>query len=156
MEIAAFAAGCFWGVEETFRTLAGVKETTVGYMGGKTENPTYETVCSGTTGHAEALQIKFDPKEISYEKLLNIFWKSHNPTTYHQQGPDVGSQYRSVIFYYSPEQKKIAEESKAELEKAGRFMNPIVTEIVTAPTFWSAEEYHQKYLAKRGAASCHI
>lgn len=155
LETASFAAGCFWGVEETFRLTKGVKETAVGYCGGRSKNPTYEDVCSGTTGHAEAVQVKFDPAEISYEKLLKIFWENHNPTTWHQQGPDVGSQYRSVIFYHTPEQKVTAEKSKQELEKSGRLRKPIVTEVVPATEFYRAEEYHQKYHLKNGG-NCHI
>lgn len=156
LEKATFGAGCFWGVEETFRTTPGVKETAVGYEGGRTENPTYEDVCYLETGHAEVVQVEFDPSEVSYEQLLDIFWNNHNPTTLNQQGPDVGDQYRSVIFYHSPEQKEAAEKSKAELEKSGRFKKPIVTFIEPGSTFNKAEEYHQKYLMKRGAESCHI
>lgn len=155
-EIATFAAGCFWGVEETFRKTPGVKETMVGYIGGKRPNPSYEQVCSSATGHAEAVQVEFDPEEISYGKLLDIFWSCHNPTTPDRQGPDVGSQYRSAIFTHSDEQKRQAMASMAELEKSGKFNNPIVTEIVDAPEFYAAEDYHQKYLMKRGEESCHI
>lgn len=153
---ATFGAGCFWGVEETFRKLPGVLETAVGYMGGSTERPTYEQVCSDRTGHAEVLQLSFDPDKISYEELLNIFWQSHNPTTLNRQGPDVGTQYRSAIFYHTPEQKVVAEKSKDELEKSGKWKAPIVTEITPAQNFWKAEDYHQKYLMKRGEDSCHI
>ena len=153
---ATFAAGCFWGVEETFRTLPGVKETAVGYTGGTFANPTYEDVCSHTTGHAEAVQIQYDTKEISYEKLLVVFWSSHNPTTKNQQGPDIGSQYRSAIFYHTPEQKTAAEKSKKTLEKSGKLKSPIVTEITSAETFYRAEEYHQKYLMKQSRGSCRI
>jgi peptide-methionine (S)-S-oxide reductase len=155
-EIATFGAGCFWGVEAAFRGMKGVLDTAVGYTGGHQENPTYREVCSDTTGHAEAVQITFDPAQISYDDLLRIFWKSHDPTQRNRQGPDVGSQYRSAIFYHSAEQKAIAEKSKAELENSGRFSRPIATEIVPAQTFWRAEEYHQQYLEKRGAASCHF
>ncbi len=155
-ELATFGAGCFWGVEETFRKLPGVIETAVGYMGGSTERPTYEQVCSSRTGHAEVLQLTYDPDTISYEELLNIFWKSHNPTTLNRQGPDVGTQYRSAIFYHTPEQKEIAEKSKEELGKSGKWKSPIVTEITPAQNFWKAEDYHQKYLMKRGEESCHI
>lgn len=157
MEIATFAAGCFWGVEETFRCTKGVKETEVGYTGGHTKNPTYEDVCSDTTGHAEAVQVKFDPNEVSYDELLNIFWENHNPTTMNRQGPDVGSQYRSVIFYHSEEQKKEAEASKKKLQESGKYGDKeIVTEIVEAGPWYPAEEYHQKYVMKKGGGSCHI
>ncbi|MBI2639142.1 peptide-methionine (S)-S-oxide reductase MsrA [Candidatus Peregrinibacteria bacterium] len=147
---ATFGAGCFWGVEEVFRKLPGIKETAVGYMGGILQNPTYEDVCSHTTGHAETVQIQYDPAKISYEKLLDVFWNSHNPTTKNRQGPDIGDQYRSVIFYHTPEQKTAAEESKAALEKLGKWKLPIVTEITPVAQFYRAEEYHQKYLIKRG------
>lgn len=153
---AAFAAGCFWGVEETFRQVNGVKSTVVGYTGGTVENPTYEQVCSDRTGHAETLQLEYDPSEVSYEELLDVFWNNHNPTTPNSQGPDFGSQYRSVIFYHSPEQRDLAERSKERLDKSGKYRNPIVTEIVPAPTFYRAEEYHQQYLRKQGRSSCHI
>ncbi|HLC32433.1 MAG TPA: peptide-methionine (S)-S-oxide reductase MsrA [Candidatus Nanoarchaeia archaeon] len=153
---ATFGAGCFWGVEETFRKLTGVLTTAVGYMGGKTKNPTYEQVCSDKTGHVEVVQIEYEDEQVKYEQLLDVFFANHNPTTLNRQGPDEGSQYRSVIFYYTPEQKKIAEESKKKLEKNGKWKSPIVTEIVPASTFYRAEEYHQKYLQKRGAKSCHL
>lgn len=149
---ATFAAGCFWGVEETFRRTPGVLVTAVGYTGGHTENPTYEQVCSDRTGHAEAVEIIFDPKQISYEVLLDIFWNSHDPTTLNRQGPDVGSQYRSAIFYHSIEQKAAAEASRERY--APRFNRPIVTQIVPAGVFYRAEEYHQQYLAKRGLSQC--
>jgi len=155
-EKATFGAGCFWGVEETFRNLKGVTKTAVGYAGGTKENPTYEDVCSDETGHAEVVEVEFDPAQISYEQLLDIFWSSHNPTTLNRQGPDIGTQYRSVIFYHSPEQKAAAEASKAKIDKSGRFKQPIVTRVEPAPTFWRAEEYHQRYLAKRGQAHCAI
>ncbi len=145
---AAFAMGCFWGAEETFRQVKGVEFTEVGYMGGRPENPSYEQVCGGDTGHAETVHIRFDPTVISYRELLDVFWNNHIPTTPNRQGPDVGSQYRSVIFYYNEGQKRLAEESKKELEKSGRFRDPIVTEIVPAPDFYRAEEYHQLYLEK--------
>lgn len=148
LRMATFAAGCFWGAQDQFDKIHGVKETTVGYAGGNTENPTYEMVCSDKTGHAEAVEVKYDPKEVSYEQLLNVFWNKHNPTTPNRQGPDHGSQYRSVIFYHSNEQKAIAEESKKELDQSGRWQDPIVTEIVPASTFYRAEEYHQKYNQK--------
>lgn len=149
LEIASFAAGCFWQVEEAFRHLKGVKETVVGYTGGHKDNPTYEKVCGGQTGHTEAVRVTYDPKEISYEKLLEIFWDSHDPTQLNRQGPDIGFQYRSAVFYHTPEQKKIAEESKKKIKGA-------VTEIVPAEKFWPAEEYHQQYLEKRGLATCGI
>jgi peptide-methionine (S)-S-oxide reductase len=154
LELATFGAGCFWGVEETFRTLKGVVKTEVGYTGGTVKNPNYEEVCTDKTGHAEAVQVTFDPKLISYKKLLEIFWNNHNPTTINRQGPDVGSQYRSAIFYHSEEQKKQAEESKKELENSGKWKSPIVTSIEPAKTFYKAEEYHQKYLMKRGLKTC--
>lgn len=154
-ERATFAAGCFWGVEELFRTRKGVIKTTVGYSGGTKENPTYEEVCSGKTSHAEALQIEYDPSQISYEELLNIFWEHHDPTTLNRQGPDVGSQYRSVIFYHTSEQRRLAEESKQKLESSGKYTNNIVTEIREATPFYPAEDYHQQYLEKRGLGSYH-
>jgi peptide-methionine (S)-S-oxide reductase len=156
MEKATFGAGCFWGVEETFRKIDGVTSAAVGYTGGRTENPTYEDVCSHETGHAEVVEIEFDPAKISYPELLEVFWSNHNPTTLNRQGPDVGDQYRSVIFYHSPEQRAAAEASKEELEKSGRFRRPIVTQIEPAPKFYRAEEYHQRYLEKRGLSHCAI
>jgi len=154
LEEAAFAAGCFWGVEETFRCEKGVRETEVGYMGGTAKNPTYGEVCIGTTGHAETVHLRFDPNEISYKRLLEIFWNDHDPTQLNRQGPDVGTNYRSTIFYYTPEQKKQALESKEKLEKSGKCRGKIVTEIVPASDFWRAEEYHQKYLMKKGLKVC--
>ena len=153
-EKATFGAGCFWGVEETFRKLKGVTSTAVGYAGGTKENPTYEDVCSDETGHAEAVQVEFDPSQISYYDLLDVFWSNHNPTTLNRQGPDVGTQYRSVIFYHSPEQKAAAEKSKIDM--SSRFNRPIVTQIEPARKFWRAEEYHQRYLEKRGQSHCAI
>jgi peptide-methionine (S)-S-oxide reductase len=155
-EIASFAAGCFWGVEAAFRELKGVISTSVGYMGGHTQDPTYGDVCTGTTGHAETVQVTFDPSKISYNKLLETFWNKHDPTTKNRQGPDVGEQYRSIIFYYSEEQKKLANASKEKLDASGRYRNPIVTEIIPAPKFYPAEEYHQQYLEKRGRKFCGI
>ncbi len=155
-ETAVFAAGCFWGVEETFRQLPGVTGTEVGYTGGRTESPTYQQVCYENTNHAEAVKITYDPAKISYEKLLQVFWENHDPTTLNRQGPDVGSQYRSAIFYESEEQKAAAEKSKDALEDAKKFSRKIVTQIVPAQTFYPAEEYHQKYLMKRGLGSCHM
>jgi peptide-methionine (S)-S-oxide reductase len=153
--LATFAAGCFWGVEETFRRAPGVLSTRVGYTGGTTKDPSYKEVCTDTTGHAEAVEVTYDPKKISYEQLLKMFWDNHNPTTRNAQGPDIGSQYRSAIFTHTPEQKKAAEDSRSALDKAKKFFRPIVTEILPASTFYPAEEYHQQYLAKRGLGSCH-
>ena len=155
-EIATFAAGCFWGVELEFGKVPGVKSTRVGYTGGHMENPTYEKVCEDTTGHAEAVEVEFDPAVVSYQDLLDKFWVMHDPTTRHRQGPDIGSQYRSAIFYHSDLQQKQAKESLAKEDASGRWTNPVVTEIVRAEKFWPAEEYHQKYLQKRGIdISCH-
>jgi len=154
LEKATFAAGCFWGVEATFRRLAGVKSTQAGYIGGKLDNPTYHDVCTDRTGHAEAVEVTFDPSVISYHDLLDVFWNNHNPTTLNRQGPDVGTQYRSAIFYHSPEQEAEARRSRDEAQ--AHFSRPIVTEIQPAAPFWRAEEYHQQYLEKRGLASCHI
>lgn len=156
LEVATFGAGCFWGIEEAFRKQKGVIETEVGYEGGNFPNPTYEDVCSDKTGHAEVVRLGYDPAEISYKNLLDIFWKIHDPTTPNRQGPDEGSQYRSVIFYHTPEQKLLAEESKESVELSGRYANPIVTEIFPAKKFWRAEEYHQKYIMKGGHATCPI
>jgi peptide-methionine (S)-S-oxide reductase len=156
MAKATFAAGCFWGVEATFRQLPGVIATRAGYIGGNTEKPTYKDVCADDTGHAEAVEIEYDPTQISYDQLLNVFWDNHDPTTPNRQGPDSGSQYRSAIFFHSPEQETLAKASRDSLDNSGRFRNKIVTEIVPAPTFYEAEEYHQQYLEKRGLASCHI
>lgn len=155
-QVAMFGAGCFWGVEETFRQTPGVLKTEVGYAGGTIENPTYKQVCTDRTGHAEVVRIEFDPAVVRYEALLDVFWKNHNPTTLNRQGPDIGSQYRSVIFYFSPEQKAAAEESKERLDKSNKWKKPIVTEISPAAPFWRAEEYHQQYLAKRGITHCHV
>jgi peptide-methionine (S)-S-oxide reductase len=154
--LATFGAGCFWGVEETFRQVLGVINTTVGYMGGHTENPTYEEVCTDKTGHAEVVQVEYDPAQVSYEELLDVFWNCHDPTQLNRQGADVGTQYRSVIFYHTPEQKELAEASKAKMDQSGRWNKPIVTQIVEAGPFWKAEEYHQRYLQKRGLGSCHL
>jgi peptide-methionine (S)-S-oxide reductase len=154
--IATFAAGCFWGVEEIFRTTPGVVDTAVGYTGGTMKDPTYQDVCTGETGHSEAVQVTYDPQKISYEALLKIFWDNHNPTTRNAQGPDIGSQYRSAIFTHSPQQETAAKNSLSALDKAKKFPRPIVTQILPATTFYAAEEYHQKYLMKRGMGSCHI
>jgi peptide-methionine (S)-S-oxide reductase len=156
MEKATFAAGCFWGVEALFRQIPGVRSTRVGYTGGKLENPSYQDVCTNRTGHAEAVEVEFDPAQVSYERLLEVFWENHDPTQLNRQGPDFGTQYRSAIFYHSPAQRESAEASKATLETAARFSRPIVTQIVPAGTFYQAEAYHQQYLEKRGLASCHI
>jgi peptide-methionine (S)-S-oxide reductase len=153
---ATFAAGCFWGVEAVFRQVPGVVDAAVGYTGGKLANPTYEDVCSDRTGHAEAVQVEFDPTLVSYDRLLDVFWENHDPTTKNRQGPDVGTQYRSAIFFHDADQEKAAAESRDRLEKSGRFRRPIVTEIVPASTFWRAEEYHQRYLEKHGLAHCKI
>ncbi len=147
---ATFGAGCFWHVEDLLSKTKGVKSTKVGYIGGQLPNPTYEEVCTDKTGHAEAVEVEYDPDEISYEVLLDVFWNNHNPTTLNRQGPDVGIQYRSAIFYHNDEQKEIAEKSKQTIEKSGQFENPIVTEIVPTLTFYEAEEYHQKYFKKHG------
>jgi peptide-methionine (S)-S-oxide reductase len=155
-ETATFAAGCFWGVEATFRQVKGVTATAVGYTGGNLNHPTYEDVCTDQTGHAEAVQVEYDPTQVSYRDLLDVFWKNHDPTTPNSQGPDHGTQYRSVIFYHSPEQKAAAESSKQELDKSGKFRRPIVTEIVPAATFWKAEDYHQQYLEKCTQTHCHL
>lgn len=155
-QIATFAAGCFWGVEDSFRKIRGVKSTVVGYTGGWFPNPTYKIVCSDRTGHAEAVQVRYDPEEITYEELLKVFWSIHNPTTRDYQGLDVGKQYRSTIFFHTPEQESIAKRSMEELEKSGRFKNHIVTEIVPASRFFKAEEYHQKYYQKRGGGWCYF
>lgn len=153
---ATFGAGCFWGTEITFSKVHGVTGTASGYEGGSKPNPTYEDVCSHTTGHAEVVEVDFDPNVVSYDTLLDVFWNNHNPTTLNRQGPDVGTQYRSVIFYHDEEQKRLAEQSRDALARSGRFKQPIVTEIVPASTFWVAEDYHQHYLEKRGLASCHV
>lgn len=147
---ATFGAGCFWHVEDLLGKTKGVKSTQAGYTGGQLPNPTYEEVCTDKTGHAEAVEVEYNPDEISYEELLDVFWNNHNPTTLNRQGPDVGIQYRSAIFYHNKEQKAIAEKSKQTIETSGKFENPIVTEIVPAPSFYKAEEYHQKYFKKCG------
>ena len=156
MAKATFAAGCFWGVEATFRQIPGVTSTRVGYTGGKTANPTYKEVCTARTGHAEAAEVEFDPAVARYDELLKTFWENHDPTQLNRQGPDWGSQYRSAIYFHTPEQESAAIASKNALEKAHRFSKPIVTQIVPAVTFFPAEDYHQQYLEKRGMASCHI
>ena len=155
-EKATFGAGCFWGVEATFRQLPGVMATAVGYEGGTLPNPTYKDVCTDTTGHAEVVEVEYNPVVTPYETLLDVFWNNHDPTTLDRQGPDVGTQYRSVIFYHTPEQRRQAEASLRQLQDRGVFGRPIVTRIEPASTFYRAEEYHQQYLEKRGLASCHV
>jgi peptide-methionine (S)-S-oxide reductase len=155
-EIATFGAGCFWGVEAAFRRVPGVLDAVSGYSGGHTENPSYKDVCSDRTGHAEVVQVTFDPSKVTYEQLLDIFWKIHDPTQVNRQGPDFGTQYRTAIFYHSPEQEATARKSKQALEASGKLRRPIATEITPASPFWRAEEYHQRYLERRGAESCHI
>jgi peptide-methionine (S)-S-oxide reductase len=156
MEEATFGAGCFWGVEAIFRQLNGVVSTAVGYMGGDLENPTYKDVCTDRTGHAEVVQVEYDPSRVSYDQLLKVFWENHDPTTLNRQGPDVGTQYRSVIFFHTSQQEAAAKASKERQQASGKYKRPIVTEIVQAAKFWRAEEYHQQYLEKRGLAHCHI
>ena len=155
MQKAIFGAGCFWGVESIFRAIPGVTDVVVGYSGGKRENPTYEQVCTGATGHAEAVEVTYDETQVGYDKLLDVFWQNHNPTTPNQQGPDHGSQYRSIIMFHSEEQKSLAEASRDEAQK--KWEKPIVTEIVAATPFYPAEDYHQRYFEKRGITpTCHI
>ena len=156
MNKATFGAGCFWGVESTFRQVEGVLATTVGYEGGHTDNPSYADVCSHTTGHAEVVEVEYDPEKVSYEELLDVFWASHDPTQLNRQGPDVGDQYRSVVFFHNAEQEKAALASKEALERSGRHRRPVVTRIVPAETFWRAEDYHQQYFEKRGINACHL
>ncbi|HEX9413416.1 MAG TPA: peptide-methionine (S)-S-oxide reductase MsrA [Ktedonobacterales bacterium] len=155
-EKATFGAGCFWGVEAAFRQMRGVVATAVGYEGGTLDKPTYQDVCSHTTGHAEVVAVDYDPSRIGYDDLLAVFWENHDPTQLNRQGPDVGDQYRSVVFYHSPEQQAAALASKAQLEQSGKYRRPIVTLIEPATAFYRAEEYHQQYLEKRGLSSCHI
>jgi peptide-methionine (S)-S-oxide reductase len=155
-EIATFGAGCFWGIEAAFRRVPGVLDAAVGYSGGHTQNPNYQQVCTDTTGHAEVVQVTFDPEKLSYDQLLNVFWTIHDPTQVNRQGPDYGAQYRTAIFFHSPEQEAAAKKSKQALEASGKLRRPVATEITPAGPFWRAEEYHQRYLEKRGAASCHI
>ncbi len=152
MEKATFGAGCFWGVEAAFRKLKGVQDVRSGYTGGALEHPTYANVCSGTTGHAEVVEVQYDPSEVSYEELLDVFWNIHDPTQLNRQGPDTGEQYRSAIFFHTPEQEAAAQASKERLELSGRYKDPIVTQVRPASDFYRAEEYHQRYLEKRGMA----
>lgn len=154
-ELATFGAGCFWGVEARFRAKDGVLEATSGYMGGR-PNPDYHAVCTGTTGHAEVVQIQFDANKVSYETLLNLFFEMHNPTTMNRQGPDIGSQYRSVVFYHSDDQAKAASKAIVALDQSGRWSQPVVTQLEAAMQFWPAEEYHQRYLEKNGLGFCSI
>lgn len=156
MQTATFGAGCFWGVEEAFQHVKGVASTEVGFCGGHVDHPSYEQVCRGKTGHAEVVQLAYDSDEVSYADLLGVFWSTHDPTTLNRQGPDVGEQYRSVIFYHNDEQRRLAVESKADLQKSGRFSRPVVTAIEPAKVFYRAEEYHQRYLEKHGMKGCHI
>ena len=156
MAKASFAAGCFWGVEAAFRQVEGVTATAVGYEGGTKPEPTYREVCGGATGHAETVEVDFDPARVSYGRLLDVFWENHDPTTLNRQGPDVGEQYRSAIFFHDADQEREARASKEALEKSGRYRRPIVTQILPASTFWRAEDYHQQYLEKRGLATCKI
>jgi peptide-methionine (S)-S-oxide reductase len=156
MEKATFGAGCFWGVEAAFRQIEGVTATAVGYMGGTLKNPTYQDVCTDRTGHAEVVEVEYDPSRVTYDELLRVFWANHDPTQLNRQGPDVGTQYRTVIFFHNPEQEAAAKASKEKLQASGAYKRPIVTAIVPATEFWRAEEYHQQYLEKRGLASCHI
>ena len=155
-EKATFAAGCFWGVEDVFRHINGVVGTEVGYTGGSREDPTYRQVCTGRTGHAEAVQVEFDPAVVSYEQLLDVFWRVHDPTQLNRQGPDHGTQYRSAIFFHGPEQERLARGSLENLKSSGKYRRDIVTEITPASTFWRAEEYHQQYVEKNGSGGCHV
>jgi len=156
MAKASYAAGCFWGVEAAFRQIEGVTATAVGYEGGANPEPTYRDVCDGDTGHAETVEVDYDPARVSYDRLLDVFWENHDPTTLNRQGPDVGEQYRSAIFFHDADQEKAARESKEKLEASRRYRRPIVTQILPAEKFWKAEDYHQQYLEKRGLASCKI
>jgi peptide-methionine (S)-S-oxide reductase len=153
---ATFGAGCFWGVEAAFRQIKGVAATQVGYLGGNFENPSYRGVCTGKTGHAEVVEVEYDPSLVTYEKLLKVFWENHDPTQHNRQGPDVGAQYRSAIFFHTPEQEAAARASKQTLERDGKYKRPIAAEITPTSKFYRAEEYHQQYLEKRGLAQCHI
>lgn len=155
MAKATFGAGCFWGIEATFRNVPGVTDAAVGYAGGHTDGPTYKQVCTERTGHAEVVEVDYDPAQVSFDALLEVFWNCHDPTQLNRQGPDYGAQYRSVIFCHTPEQLAAAEASKADLEASGRFRRPIATQVLPAPAFWRAEEYHQRYFEKNGGGHCH-
>jgi peptide-methionine (S)-S-oxide reductase len=150
MEKATFGAGCFWGIEHAFRKVEGVQEAPVGYAGGTTEDPTYEQVCSGKTGHTEVVQVEYDPDKVTYEELLEVFWGLHDPTTLNRQGPDIGTQYRSAIYYHSPEQEAAAKKAISALEENGRFRNPVVTELAPIDNYYMGEDYHQRYFEKQG------
>jgi peptide-methionine (S)-S-oxide reductase len=154
MATATFGAGCFWGVEEAFRRIPGVVDTAVGYMGGQLDNPTYKQVCTDSTGHAEVVQLEYDPAQVGYDRLLDVFWELHDPTTPNRQGPDIGTQYRSAVFYHDDQQQAVATASKERLQGSGQLRRPVVTEITPASTFWRAEEYHQRYIAKNGGHGC--
>lgn len=156
MQVGTFAAGCFWGVEAAFREISGVASTRVGYTGGTVDHPTYRDVCSGRTGHAESVEVTFDPGVVSYDKLLDVFWENHDPTTLNRQGPDVGAQYRSAIFFHNSEQEAAAQASKEKQQNSGKYKRDIVTEIAPATTFWEAEDYHQQYFEKRGITHCRV
>jgi len=156
MAIATFAAGCFWGVEAAFREVEGVESTRVGYTGGTVDHPTYKDVCSGRTGHAESVEVTFDPERLPYESLLDVFWEVHDPTTLNRQGPDIGPQYRSAIFFHDSQQEAAALESKKRQQESGKYRRDVVTEIAPASTFWQAEEYHQRYFEKNGLAHCRV
>jgi len=156
MAIATFAAGCFWGVEAAFREVEGVVSTRVGYSGGSVDNPTYRDVCSGRTGHAESVEVTYDPERVSYDDLLAVFWETHDPTTLNRQGPDIGEQYRSVVFFHNSEQESAARASKERLGQSGKYKREIVTEITPASQFWEAEDYHQQYFEKRGVSHCRV
>src|SRR5262245_22871168 len=156
MEKATFAAGCFWGVEAAFRQVEGVVSTRVGYAGGTLDNPTYHDVCSGRTGHAESVEVTYDPTVVSYDKLLDVFWETHNPTTLNRQGADIGTQYRSAIFFHNPQQEALARASKDKKQNSGKYRRDIVTEITPASHFWEAEDYHQQYFEKQGITHCRV
>jgi len=156
LQKATFGAGCFWGVEAAYRQIKGVVSTAVGYSGGAYDNPSYKDVCTGRTGHAEVVEVTYDPDRVSYDDLLKVFWDNHNPTTLNRQGWDVGTQYRSAIFFHTPEQEAVARASRDALDSSGKYRKPIVTEIAPASSFYMAEDYHQQYLEKRGLSSCHI
>ena len=155
-QTASFAAGCFWGVEARFRAVEGVLDAVSGYMGGHTQNPSYQDICRGDTGHAEAVQVTFDDEQVSYDELLDLFFDSHNPTTLNRQGPDFGSQYRSAVFWHDEDQRTATEQKISEVNASGKWPDPVVTQLAKAPEFWRAEEYHQRYLEKNGAGFCKV